>query len=90
MRADITSLFGLNVYTNQGTYVGKVNDLVFDVDERIVSGLALSDINRDIFDVQTRGVILPYRWVVTTGDIVIIRDVVSRFKKPVKEEEKDD
>jgi sporulation protein YlmC with PRC-barrel domain len=90
MRADITSLFGLNVYTNQGTYVGKVNDLVFDVDERIVSGLALSDINRDIFDVQTRGVILPYRWVVTTGDIVIIRDVVSRFKKPVKEEAKDD
>lgn len=90
MRADITSLFGLNVYTNQGTYVGKVNDLVFDVDERIVSGLALSDINRDIFDVQTRGVILPYRWVVTTGDIVIIRDVVSRFKKPVKEEEKED
>ena len=90
MRADITSLFGLNVYTNQGTYVGKVNDLVFDVDERIVSGLALSDINRDIFDVQTRGVILPYRWVVTIGDIVIIRDVVSRFKKPVKEEEKED
>ncbi|MDA0524973.1 PRC-barrel domain-containing protein [Methanococcoides alaskense] len=90
MRADITSLFGLNVYTNQGTYVGKVNDLVFDVDERIVSGIALSDINRDIFDVQTRGVILPYRWVVTTGDIVIIRDVVSRFKKPVKEEPKED
>ncbi|NPE28258.1 photosystem reaction center subunit H [Methanococcoides sp. SA1] len=90
MRADITSLFGLNVYTNQGTYVGKVNDLVFDVDERLVSGIALSDINRDIFDVQTRGVILPYRWVVTTGDIVIIRDVVSRFKKPVKEEAKDD
>jgi len=90
MRADITSLFGLNVYTNQGTYVGKVNDLVFDVDERIVSGIALSDINRDIFDVQTRGVILPYRWVVTTGDIVIIRDVVSRFKKPAKEEAKDD
>ncbi|NYT18843.1 MAG: photosystem reaction center subunit H [Methanosarcinales archaeon] len=90
MRADITSLFGLNVYTNQGTYVGKVNDLVFDVDERVVSGLALSDINRDIFDVVTRGVILPYRWVITTGDIVIIRDIVKRFKKPAKEEGKDD
>lgn len=90
MRADITSLFGLNVYTNQGTYVGKVNDLVFDVDERVVSGLALSDINRDIFDVTTRGVILPYRWVVTTGDIILIRDIVKRFKKPAKEEEKED
>ncbi|AKB86017.1 hypothetical protein MCMEM_1964 [Methanococcoides methylutens MM1] len=70
--------------------MGKVNDLVFDVDERVVSGLALSDINRDIFDVTTRGVILPYRWVVTTGDIVLIRDIVKRFKKPVKEEEKED
>ncbi len=81
MRTDITTLMGLEVYTNQGTRVGKVNDLVLDVDERKVSGIALLDINRDLFDVPTRGVILPYRWVVTAGDIVIIRDIVSHFKK---------
>ncbi len=81
MRTDITSLMGLEVYTNQGTRVGKVSDLVLDAEERKVSGIALLDINRDLFDVPTRGVILPYRWVVTTGDIVIIRDIVSHFKK---------
>ncbi|MCD4704089.1 MAG: PRC-barrel domain-containing protein [Methanosarcinaceae archaeon] len=87
MRADITSLFGLNVYTNTGTYVGKVADLVVDVNEGEVSGIAVSDINRKLFDVTSRGVIIPYRWVMTTGDIVLIRDVVSKFKKPEKEED---
>lgn len=85
MRAEISSLFGLNVYTNAGTYVGRVNDMVLDVNNRKVTGLAVSDINREIFDVPTKGVIIPYRWVVTTGDIVIIRDLVNKFKKLERE-----
>lgn len=89
MRADITSLFGLNIYTDTGTYVGKVADLVLDVDERVVRGLAVSDVNRDLFDVNSRGVIIPYRWVVTTGDIVLIRNVVNKFRKANKKVEED-
>ncbi|MBP1908048.1 PRC-barrel domain-containing protein [Methanolobus bombayensis] len=90
MRADITSLFGLNIYTETGTYVGKVADLVLDVDERTVRGLAVSDINRDIFDVTSKGVILPYRWVVTSGDIVLVRNVVNKFRKANKVVEEED
>jgi sporulation protein YlmC with PRC-barrel domain len=89
MRADITSLFGLNIYTETGIYVGKVADLVLDVDERIVRGLAVSDINRDIFDVTSKGIIIPYRWVITSGDIVLIRNVVNKFRKHKKEKEED-
>jgi sporulation protein YlmC with PRC-barrel domain len=59
MRTDLTSLFGLNVYTDAGTYVGKVADLVLNVEERNVKGIAITDINRDIFDVPTRGAIIP-------------------------------
>ena len=84
MRADITSLFGLNIYTETGTYVGKVADLVLDVDERVVRGLAVSDINKDLFDVTSKGIIIPYRWVITSGDIVLIRNVVNKFKKANK------
>ena len=87
MRAEITSLFGLNVYTDVGTYIGKVSDLVLDATGRKVSGLAVSDINREVFEVPTKGVIIPYRWVVTTGDIVIIRDVVKKFSPPKETEE---
>ncbi|HJH31246.1 MAG TPA: photosystem reaction center subunit H [Methanosarcinaceae archaeon] len=85
MRTEITSLFGLNVYTDVGTYIGKVSDLVLDATGRKVSGLAVSDINREVFEVPTKGVIIPYRWVVTTGDIVIIRDVVKTFSPPKKD-----
>ncbi|HJH29478.1 MAG TPA: photosystem reaction center subunit H [Methanosarcinaceae archaeon] len=88
MRAQITSLFGLNVYTDVGTYIGKVSDLVLNATDRKISGLAVSDINREVFEVPTKGVIIPYRWVITTGDIVIIRDVVKKFSPPKETEDK--
>ena len=85
MRTELTSLFGLNIYTNTGVYVGKLQDLVIDKDEQKITGLAVSDFNRELFDVPSRGVIIPYRWVITTADIVIIRDIVQRYKKRKEE-----
>jgi len=73
MIADITSLFDLNVYTDKGKYVGKVQDVQLEANERKISGLALQNINKDMFDVETKGVIIPYRWVLAAADIVIIR-----------------
>ncbi|KKG13549.1 photosystem reaction center subunit H [Methanosarcina sp. 2.H.T.1A.6] len=81
MREELTSLFGLSIYTNNGVYVGKLQDLVIDVEEQKVTGLAVSDINRELFDLSSRGIIIPYRWVITAADIIIIRDVIQRYKK---------
>ena len=50
MRAELTSLFGLNIYTNTGVYVGKLQDLVIDIEEQKITGLAVSDVNRELFD----------------------------------------
>lgn len=85
MRTEITSLFGLSIYTNSGIYVGKLQDLVIDVEERKVTGIAVSDINRELFDLNSKGVIIPYRWVMTASDIIIIRDVMQRYKKDTEE-----
>ncbi len=73
MIADITSLFDLNVYTDKGKYVGKIQDVQLEANDRKISGLALGNINKDLFDVETKGVIIPYRWVLAASDIVIIR-----------------
>ena len=81
MRAELTSLFGLNIYTNNCVYVGKLQALVIDVEEQKVTGLAVSEINRELFDISSRGIIIPYRWVITAADIIIIRDVIQRYKK---------
>lgn len=87
MIADITSLFDLNVYTDKGKYVGKVNDVQLEANERKIAGLALGNVNKDIFDVETRGVIIPYRWVLAASDIVIIKQPSAALSEKDDNEE---
>lgn len=87
MHIEVSSLFDLNVYTNQGIYLGKINDVVLEVDEKMnekkAVGLGITNLNPDMFDTVTRsGVIIPFRWVMAVGDVVLIRHLVNRFKKP--------
>ncbi len=81
MQAEVSTMFGLNVYTDRGIYIGKVNDVVLEVSERKVSGLAVSRLNPEMFDTSKTGVVIPYRWVTAVGDVVLIRHVKDQFKK---------
>ena len=78
MRMELTSLNGLDVYTTKGKYVGRVDDIVLDPNESKISGIAVGDINRDLFDVNAKGVVIPYRWVTAIGDIVLMRQIESK------------
>lgn len=86
MMAELTSLLGMNVYTDRGKYVGRVDDAVLDANEKKITGLAISNLNSDIFDIQSRGIIIPYRWVMSVGDVVVIKQTADRFKQKVVEE----
>jgi sporulation protein YlmC with PRC-barrel domain len=81
MQAEVSTMFGLNVYTDRGIYIGKVNDVVLEVNERKVTGLAVSRLNPAMFDTSKTGVVIPYRWVTAVGDVVLIRHVKDQFKK---------
>jgi sporulation protein YlmC with PRC-barrel domain len=80
MNAEITSLLGLNVYTQKGVYVGKVDDAVLDPEQRVVSGLALGSVNKNLFDQKGKGVIIPYRWVIAVGDIILMKHLTRNAK----------
>ncbi len=82
MHAEVSTLFGLNVYTDKGIYIGKVNDVVLEVSDKKAVGLAVTKINPDMFDASGKGVVIPYRWVTAVGDVVLIRHVKDQFKKP--------
>ncbi len=83
MHAEVSTLFGLNVYTDKGVYIGKVNDVVLEVTEKKAVGLAVTKLNTEVFDTSSKpGVVIPYRWVTAVGDIVLIRHVKDQFKKP--------
>lgn len=86
---EITSLVGREVYSNNGVYVGEVEDLRLDIDDEVVTGLAVSEINRELFEgiaTGARGVMLPYRWVMSVGDVVLVNDLVERVPPPETEE----
>jgi len=80
---EITSLVGREVYSNDGVFVGEVEDLRLDMTDERVTGLALGEINRDLFDDRlesANGVLLPYRWVRAVGDVVLVNDAVEQLK----------
>ncbi|MFH5798571.1 PRC-barrel domain-containing protein [Haladaptatus sp. CMAA 1911] len=82
--AEITTLVGREVYSNNGVFVGEVDDLRLDLNEIAVTGLALGGINDELFGnrISTgRGVIIPYRWVRAVGDVILVNDVVERLKQ---------
>ncbi|PSQ01863.1 photosystem reaction center subunit H [Halobacteriales archaeon QS_5_70_17] len=86
---EITSLVGREVYSNNGVFVGQVEDLRLDLDTETVTGLALTELNDELFRDRAqgaRGVIIPYRWVRAVGDVILVNDVVERLKQPEEEE----
>ncbi len=86
MIGEITTFFGMRVFTDEGRYVGRVEDVVIDSDSRSIRGLALVDVNRALIDTRAKGVIVPYRIVKAVGDIIIIKDVFKRSSGEAREE----
>jgi sporulation protein YlmC with PRC-barrel domain len=85
MNAEITSLLDQEVYTQKGIFVGRVDDAVLDSENGVVSGLALGDVNKELFDQKGKGVVIPYRWVTAVGDIIIIRHLTKNAKSERKD-----
>ncbi|MXR21457.1 PRC-barrel domain-containing protein [Halobacterium bonnevillei] len=87
---EITSLVGREVYSNNGVFVGEVEDVRLNLDTEVVNGLALSALNPDLFANEAtgeKGVIIPYRWVRAVGDVVLINDIVERYESTEEEGE---
>ena len=90
MDIELSSLYGQDIYTDRGVYVGKIEDVSVDIREKRISGLAVKNINPNVFDLgKKRGVVIPYRWVTAIGDIVLIKHVRRRVAEKEKDEEEE-
>ncbi len=90
IRQEITSLVGREVYSNNGVFIGEVEDLRMDIESNTVTGIALHRLNDELFDDYVggnRGVMVPYRWVRSVGDIVLVNDIVERVKDDDEEDD---
>jgi len=88
---EVTSFLKLPVYTRDGKYIGHVRNIFFDMDEKKVNSLLVTNTNPALVE-GTVDVAVPYRWVNSVGDIVILSyfpDRVTTHKKKDKKEEED-
>jgi sporulation protein YlmC with PRC-barrel domain len=89
---EVTSFLKLPVYTRQGKYVGHIRNIFLDMDEKRVSSLLVTNTNPAIVE-GTVDVAVPYRWVNSVGDIVILSyfpDKVATTKKKKDEKTTDE
>ncbi|MEF8801998.1 MAG: PRC-barrel domain-containing protein [Halolamina sp.] len=87
---EITALVGREVYSNNGVFVGEVEDVRLDLGQEQVTGLALADLNTELFQGSIeagKGVMIPYRWVRAVGDVILINDIIERLKGPEEAQE---
>ncbi len=45
METQITELFGLQIYTDKGMFVGEVEDVLIDVDQKKIDSIVVSKVN---------------------------------------------
>jgi len=90
---EVTTFLKLPVYTREGTYIGHVKNVFFEMDEKRVSSLLVTNTNPSIVE-GTVDVAVPYRWVNAIGDIVILshfpeKVTTKKKEEPPKEEDSD-
>jgi len=80
MEAQITDLFGLQIYTDKGMFIGEVEDVVIDVDSKKIEAVVVGKVNDQLFELKNfKGLKIPYRIISAIDDIVLIRHLPGAF-----------
>jgi sporulation protein YlmC with PRC-barrel domain len=72
MLEEASELIGMQVYTPNGVFLGNVNNLVIDVENRKVDGLFVSESNPLLVE-DSKAVNVPFRWIQSIGDIILLK-----------------
>lgn len=72
MLEEASELIGLQVYTSNGIFLGNVNNLVIDLENKRVDGLFVSETNPLLVE-ESKAVNVPFRWIMSIGDIILLK-----------------
>ena len=69
---EASELIGLQVYTPNGIFLGNVNNLVIDLDHKLVEVIFVSETNPLLVE-NSKAVNVPYRWIQAVGDVILLK-----------------
>lgn len=79
MLIEMTKLVDLKIYTNKGTLVGSIDDLIVDFEHGHVYGLYVERSNADLVE-NGASISIPYRMVKSIDEIVILKAFPEKVK----------
>jgi sporulation protein YlmC with PRC-barrel domain len=88
---DVSDVFGRDVFTDKGSYCGKITDLEFDLTKYKIRALVIEAVKGSYLAQVVggkKGVIVPFPMVVSIGDVVIIKHITAPMEEPIEEEDK--
>ncbi len=81
MKNQITDLIGLKIYSENGMFIGEIEDLILDIDSKRIEAIAAGKLNPEVVEVKThKGIKIPYRLVKSISDVVVIRHIPNMFR----------
>ena len=89
MLEEVSDIIGLQVYTPDGIFLGNVNNLNINLDACTVDGVYVEDTNPILVE-ESKAIIVPYRWIQSVGDVVILRFFPKRIGAEKKESNEGD
>ncbi len=72
MLVEITQLVDRDIYTPDGRHLGKVNNIVLDVEGGRADGLFVSEPSEYLVE-GSRSVNVPFRWVSAVNDVILLK-----------------
>lgn len=79
MTQTVTDFLDLPCYTSKGRFVGRIGNVILDLQTRAVASLLITNTNPTMVDGGVN-VAVPYRWVSAVGDIVILSNFPDRVE----------
>ena|SRR5438445_12049954 len=76
---DIDDMFGKDVFTGRGFYIGKVSDVEFDLTRFKIRSLVIEATRSSMIGKVYGGkrVVVPYPVVLAVGDVVLIKHILN-------------
>jgi sporulation protein YlmC with PRC-barrel domain len=68
----VSEIIGMQVYTPGGTYLGNVDNLVMDMENKAVDGIFIRQTNPLLVE-GSMSINIPFRWIQSIGDVVILK-----------------
>lgn len=81
MLAEVTELFGMQVYTDKGILLGTVSDVIFDMELQDIYSIYIETPNTQVVE-NGSAISIPYRWIKAIGEIILLRKFPAFLKVP--------